>query len=58
MGMTIFKIKWHLLSIIKKALYKIAFGSHFQMGGYNLPEQFPRLPGERCYDPGGGELLL
>ena len=33
MGMTIFKLKWHVNAEIKKILYKIVFGSRFQSGG-------------------------
>lgn len=31
--MTVFKIKWHVAAMIKKALYKILFGKKIQMGG-------------------------
>lgn len=33
MGMTIFKIRWHVNAEIKKILYKIVFGSRFWSGG-------------------------
>lgn len=32
MGMTLFKIKWHLGAVLKTAVYKIAFGKNFSVG--------------------------
>lgn len=33
MGMTVFKIKWHLGAILKTIIYKMAFGKSFSLGG-------------------------
>ena len=32
MGMTLFKIKWHLGAVLKTAVYKLAFGKNFSVG--------------------------